>query len=261
MRESALCRAEGNGAVKPVVIVTAMRREARLLEEALVNPVGERRPGFDALTGLVGGQEVVLCAAGVGKINAAAATAILIERYRPRLVINTGCAGAYQGSGLAIGDLALATSEILGDEGAITSAGWLGLEEMGLPSLVREGRRYYHEIPLSPSAGERALLLAGRRGIPLARGRFVTLSACSGSLSRGEELAGRYGALAENMEGGAVALVCLRYGVECLEIRGISNRVEERNLESWDLPRAVAAAQGFVLDYLEGMRSESITPV
>lgn len=39
---------------------------------------------------------------------------------------------------------------------ASSAAGWLGVEEMGLPSLVGNGKRYFHQIPLSPLAAERA---------------------------------------------------------------------------------------------------------
>lgn len=239
--------------MNPVLIITAMRQEAKLLEKALVGVSRVKTPAFTTVNGMLGSVAVVVCAAGVGKVNAAAATAVLIERHQPRLVINTGCAGAYPGRGLAIGDLAVASAEILGDEGALTSQGWLGLREMKLPCLVQGTRRYYNEIPLSWHVSERAVQLADYCGIPLARGRFVTLSTCSGTPLKGEELVHRFGALAENMEGGAVALVCLRYGIDCLEIRGISNLVEERNLENWDIPRAVEAAQRFVLKYLENM--------
>jgi len=85
------------------------------------------------------------------------------------------------------------------------------------------------------------------------RGRFVTVSTCSGSRQRGEELARRFHGICENMEGAAVAQVCLRYGISCLEIRGISNLVDERDMKIWDIPRAVEAAQRFVLKFIEEM--------
>lgn len=239
--------------MQPALIITAVSQEAKQLEQALASPSREQTPGFAAVKGLVGNLPVVICVAGVGKINSSAATATLIERYQPRMVINTGCAGAYPGSGLAIGGLAVASAELLGDEGAATSNGWLGLREMNLPYLTKEGQRYYNEIPLSRHASERAMQLADYQGINMLRGRFITVSTCSGSLSRGEEMTQRFGAIAENMEGAAIALVCLRYGIDCLEIRGISNLVEERNLANWDIPLAVGAAQRFVLRYLEAL--------
>jgi futalosine hydrolase len=58
------------------------------------------------------------------------------------------------------------------------------------------------------------------------------------------------------MEGAAVALTCLRYGIECLEIRGISNMVDERNLGKWKIKLAVDNAQDFVLQYLEEISSK-----
>ncbi|MDD2501900.1 MAG: futalosine hydrolase, partial [Geobacter sp.] len=43
----------------------------------------------------------------------------------------------------------------------------------------------------------------------------------------------------------------LRYGVPCLEIRGISNLVEDRDMARWDIGRAVEAAQRFVIKVVE----------
>lgn len=63
------------------------------------------------------------------------------------------------------------------------------------------------------------------------------------------------------MEGAAVAQVCLRCSVDCLEIRGVSNMVEERDLKKWDMPRAVEAAQRFVLKYLEEMDRPDTAPL
>jgi futalosine hydrolase len=195
----------------------------------------------------------MVCAGGIGKINAAAAAAALIERCHPRLVINTGCAGAYLASGLTIGDLAVASDEFLGDEGVLTSEGWQGLNYMGIPTLIHGSRLYHNAIPLSKHPAEKAMQLADFYGVKLVRGRFITLSTCSGSRLRGEELVLRFHGICENMEGAAVTQVCLRYDIDCLEIRGISNMVDERDMKKWDIPRAVEAAQRFVLKYIEEM--------
>lgn len=237
--------------MKPVLIIAAVPQEAALLENILLNATRVNSRALTYVEGTVGCLPVAICVGGVGKINAAAAAAVLLERLQPRLVINTGCAGAYGGSGLAVGDLAVASNEVLGDEGVLTSAGWLDLQQINMPYLMQEGRPYFNEIPLSRHAAEQAMQLADYCGVALVRGNFVTVSTCSGSQLRGEELARRYGAICENMEGAAVALTCLRYGVDCLEIRGISNLVEERNMASWDILRAVEVAQRFVLKFLE----------
>lgn len=242
--------------MKPVLVIAAVPQEIAILEHALEYPSRSRLSLFPTVDGIVGSMPAVICLSGVGKINAAGATAVMIERYQPQLVISTGCAGAYPGSGLSIGDLAVAGAETLGDEGVITSQGWLDLQGMKLPCLVQGEQRFYNELPFSVQAVEKAMTLANTCGISLMRGRFITVSTCSGTDRQGEELARRFNAICENMEGAAVAQTCLRYGVDCLEIRGISNLVEERNMAAWDIAGAVEAAQHFVLRYLKAMQED-----
>lgn len=239
--------------MKPILIIAATPQEIVLLEYALGTAVRLKTVAFDYAEGHLGKQPVIICAGGIGKINAASATTALIERHHPQLVINTGCGGAYPDSGLTIGELTVASEEFLGDEGVLTSAGWQDLRFMSIPSLVRNNRLYHNAIPLSKHAAEKAMQLAEYYGVKLVRGRFITLSTCSGTRRRGEELARGFHGICENMEGAAVAQVCLRYGIDCLEIRGISNYVDERDMKSWDIPLAVEAAQRFVLKYIEEM--------
>jgi futalosine hydrolase len=68
----------------------------------------------------------------------------------------------------------------------------------------------------------------------------------------------RFGAICENMEGAAVAHVALMHGVNCLEVRGISNMVENRNLDTWDITMAVEVAQRFILKYIETSDEDAI---
>jgi futalosine hydrolase len=239
--------------MKPILILAATAQEIVLLENALGTATRRNTGAFEYAEGSLGNQPVVICVGGIGKINAAAATAVLIEQCHPRLVINTGCSGAYLASGLSVGDLAVASDEFLGDEGVLTSKGWQDLRFMGIPTVVHCNQQYHNAIPLSKHAAEKAMHLADYYGVKLVRGRFITVSTCSGSRQRGEDLVRRYHGICENMEGAAVAQTCLRYGTDCLEIRGISNLVDERNMKTWDIPRAVEAAQRFVLKYIEEM--------
>ncbi len=238
--------------MKPIGIIAAVPQEIELLLAALEGSRQVPAGGCTYVEGLIGSKPVVVCAGGVGKINAAAAAAVMIERFHPQLVINTGSAGAYLDSGLAVGDLVAAREEVLADDGVLIVDGWRDLSYMNLPSVGQGGEKCYNILPLSRNPLEKAQQLAERQNLILHSGRCATVSTCSGTAVSGAELAGRWNAVAESMEGAAVAQVCLRCAVECLEIRGISNMVEERDLKKWQLQRAVEAAQRFVLRYLEG---------
>ena len=246
--------------MKPIIIIAAVAQEIELLVKTLCHAGRVKSGGYEYVEGTIGDLRVVVCAAGVGKINAAAATAVMIDRYQPQLVINTGCAGAYSGSGLAIGNLFVASEEVLADDGVAVADGWKDLRFMNIPSVKQGGLCCYNVLPLSRHASEKAMQLAECYGVFLMRGRSATVSTCSGTTLHGAELSQRWNALIENMEGGAVAQVCLRCGVDCLEIRGISNHVEERDLKNWDIGRAVEAAQRFVLKYIEEMDRPASVP-
>ncbi len=236
--------------MQPILIIAAVPREIELIESALDESLLEAGGMFPVTEGFIGHRRVVCCAAGIGKTNAAAASTLLTEKYRPQQIIITGCAGAYPGSGLAVGDLAVATDEIFGDEGVAAPEGWLDMRQIGLPLLSEGGRNWYNSIPLTRHASEMAVQLADSHGVALLRGKFVTVSSCSGTKARGIELARRHQAICENMEGAAIALTALRYGIPCLEIRGISNLVEDRDMSRWNIDLAVEAAQRFVIKFL-----------
>jgi futalosine hydrolase len=200
--------------------------------------------------------QVTLATTGVGKVNTAWTLTALLERHFPQppaLIINTGCGGAYAGSGLNVGDLAVANCEVYGDEGVATPNGWQSMEGIGIPVLVRKDKLYFNEFPLSQVAAEKAMRLAAVLSIPMRRGRFVTVSTCSGTAARGAELVARFGGICENMEGAVIAHLALKYEIPCLEVRGISNQVEDRDLSRWNITLAVETAQRFLLRYLESI--------
>jgi futalosine hydrolase len=80
-------------------------------------------------------------------------------------------------------------------------------------------------------------VLAGG-GMACRRGTFVTVSCVSGTSRRGDLLARQHQGLCENMEGAAAARVCREFGLPLLEMRCVSNLVEERDLRKWRLREA-----------------------
>lgn len=224
---------------------------------ALIEVFGaQRHPAslpWDIRIALEGSTTLIFTVSGIGTANAASASSLVAHLFSPDLIIATGCAGAYHGSGLNIGDLALATAEIFADEGVLAPEGWRSLEHIGIPLLEREGMRFFNELPLAEQANATAMRLAKELDLPLASGRFLTVATCSGTTVRGTELRDRFNGLCENMEGAAVALAAARYGIDCLELRGISNLVENRDVSRWDIDRASVAAQRFLARFLRGL--------
>jgi futalosine hydrolase len=154
---------------------------------------------------------------------------------------------------LSIGDLALAESEIFGDEGVATSKGFRDLSALRLPMRPGPGE-LYNRWPVDPALHAWARPLfeeqAQSRAAKLGSGPFVTVSTCTGTTADAIEIARRTGGICENMEGAAVALACRQMTVPLLEVRGISNQVEDYDPTRWDLPAGMTAAQNAVLALL-----------
>lgn len=234
-----------------IVVAAATAREISLLVRVMDARERTVQGLRETYEGECRGKRIVLAVTGMGKVNTASALTNLIGRFSPKLLINTGCAGAYGGSALSVGDLAIATAEIYGDEGMLALSGWEPLNCIGIPLLLAKGKEYFNELPFSHFLVERAVRFAGEHEIPLRKGKFITVSTCSGTAVRGEELSKRFEAICENMEGAAAAHVSIMYGIDSMEIRGISNIVEDRNLSRWDIARAAENAQRFIHAFIE----------
>jgi futalosine hydrolase len=211
---------------------------------------------LEILLGTLGDKKVLVTFSGMGKINAAAAAAAILSSYSVSRLWMWGSAGAYGLEGIEINDLALASEEILGDEGVATNSSWQPLNAIGIPLVDSGGKSIFNRMEVDPLELKRSRQLLGEwESAPSAPrihvGPFVTVSAVSGSTARARLLSNRYGALCENMEGGAVAQVCLRYRVPFLEIRGLSNRAGDRNKKRWQLSTALSNCQRAVLYLLE----------
>jgi futalosine hydrolase len=213
----------------------------------------KRIAGKTVYRGKLSDSNVIVMHTGIGKVNAAHSATVLIEHFPVRRIINSGVGGAYPQSGLHIGDIAIATKEINGDEGAVTSRGWKGVKETGIPLVQIGKKKYFNEFPLDNMFFKKAFksfkLIAHfpSRTTRVKTGTFVTVSTSTGTHTRAVELEQRFKAICENMEGAAIAQVCILYNIPMFEVRGISNIVGVRDKRKWNLHRASENCQEAVL--------------
>ena len=238
-------------------IIASVFSEVTMFSSKL-ETVGKTISGYPVFySGAVSENRVVLGISGMGKTNAAHAVTVLMERFSPSCIVNFGIGGTYPSSGLRVGDIAVAEKEVYADEGVLLKDGLHSFEITGIPLLKVRGRKYFNEFP----ADKRLSRLALKATCSIAHcksGVFLTVSACTGTGIRAGELAGKFDPICENMEGAAIAHICRLYGIPFVEIRGISNIVEDRNMKKWDIELASENCQKAVLHFLETLRGTSM---
>ncbi|PWD87530.1 5'-methylthioadenosine/S-adenosylhomocysteine nucleosidase [Ignatzschineria cameli] len=113
-------------------IIGAMAQEVSLLASMINNPQKQIIAGVEFIQGELQGHQVVLLRSGVGKVQAAMATTLLHEHYKPSLIINIGSAGGLI-SGMEIGDIIISSES--GHHDVDLSP--IGLEPAVLPDLPK----------------------------------------------------------------------------------------------------------------------------
>lgn len=238
-----------------IALLCAVQIEAELLLSKTTVKKSLTLGSKSILEGSLEGHNVSLCVGGMGKVNAAHAATLLLSEFQPDALVVFGIGGAYPSSGAAVGDIAIAKEEIAGDEGVMTLDGFRDTEYIGIPLIKTAASTLYTTYPASDSLLKHVLqaIVSGEQtqSIKAHLGSFVTLSTCTGTTSRAQELESRYHALCENMEGAAAVQVAELHGVPWVEIRGISNIVEDRFTEKWNIPLAANVAQKAVMQILE----------
>lgn len=172
---------------------------------------------------------------GVGKANAAGATAAALCKGMFGAVVNIGIGGALprKTGRFGVGSVVIASEEVFADEGIILDGGFLDLTSQGFGSGL-SGQL----VPPDPGVTE--FLHQTLAGIGGERARMATVSGCSGSDEAEAAVALRTDAAIETMEGAAVLLAAARLGVPCGEVRVVSNRTGNRDGQQWNLPASLA---------------------
>jgi len=233
----------------PTLVLGAVREEIAPLATELDSAREESVHGLRVVRGRLNGREVALATTGVGKVNAAMSSTLLIEHFSPREVIFTGIAGGLDPR-LLPGDIVIGTSAVQHDFVSITADTLVTFA----PRDPISGARNPLRLPADERLRDLALL-AGRqvsfdslvttRGTRLPRivaGVIATGDAFVASSGAKAEIRARVGADAVEMEGAAVAQVCHQLRVPWLLIRSLSDTADEAAAE--DMRRFSTIAAG-----------------
>ena len=188
---------------------------------------------------------------GFGPVAAAARAASQIARHTPARVVLTGIAGTFDPTGLPVGTATVFSRVALHGVGVGVASGFVSAAALGFRHWPNDAGRS------DPDNPDELVLDAP---VPPAAGRLLTCCTASASPEEARQRLEQYpGAVAEDMEGFAVALACRLAGVPLAIARGISNAVGDRDFERWHIPAALDAAWLVVRD-LVGRRRWDTTP-
>ena len=201
--------------------------------------------------GTLHGKDVCVVVCGVGKVNAAMCALVLIEKYKPDLVLNSGVAGSLSPI-VGIGDIVVASKSVEHDMNGTALGDKQG--EITFP----DGNMMFFECDKQAST----LLAAICREIPdtkVAQGIIASGDIFVSDRKQRFKINDRFGALACEMEGAAIGHVCVRCEVPYGIIRAISDDLDENKgmdfVKFCELAskKTVAAVSGFVKAYSDKM--------
>ena len=183
--------------------------------------------------------DVIACTGGVSKVNAAMATQLLISLYQPDLVLNAGVAGCFEN--VPIGTLILAEDFIQHDVDT-TGVG----DPLGLVSTV-------NRITFPTSDLGRARAAMDKTGYPDRVGRVATGDWFAIESDRARKIYADFAPLACEMEGCAVAQVCLRNEVPFMAIKSVSDCIMEHHDFNFNFPEAMRDLNTVVMAFVDAL--------
>ncbi|MCI2058569.1 MAG: 5'-methylthioadenosine/S-adenosylhomocysteine nucleosidase [Oscillibacter sp.] len=182
---------------------------------------------------------------GVGKVNAAMATELLCLRFGTELILNAGVAGCL--TDLPAGTL-VAVSEFVQHDVDTTAVG----DPIGLVSTV-------NQTVFPTWEPERCRDALRELGFPCETGRAATGDWFAVSGRRAEWIRDTFHPVLTEMEGGAIAQVCLRSGVRFVSVKSVSDRLfaPEQLREYFDFDQALQNLGRAVLPLARKLREEN----
>ena len=181
---------------------------------------------------------------GVGKVNAAMSAQLFIDRYHPEWIVNAGVAGSFLD--LPIGTVVLAEDFVQHDVDT-TAMG----DPIGMVSTV-------DRVEFPTSEVEKMSGILTSLEVEHRTGRVATGEAFMTKGERADWVAKTFSPVLCEMEGGAIAQVCLRNGVKFTALKSVSDRLcqDDNAKEYFNYGEAMASLNEVVLAFARALSKE-----
>ena len=195
-----------------VGIIGAMEEEVKILRDKISNRQDLEIAGCEFYIGNIDNLEVVLLKSGIGKVNAAIGTTLLIHIYKPDYIINTGSAGGCNPN-LKVGDIVI-SNELRYHDVDATGFGYQygqvpGMSELYLPD---------------PMLVELAKSSADKLDVNVVEGLITCSDSFMSDIDKVNEVKKNFpNVYAVEMESTAIAQVCTQFKVPFVIIRSLSD--------------------------------------
>ncbi|WP_458412412.1 5'-methylthioadenosine/S-adenosylhomocysteine nucleosidase [Schinkia sp. CFF1] len=229
-------------------IIGAMDEEVAILKDKIESREDITIAKSEFSIGKIGNIEVVLLKSGIGKVNAAVGTTLLLDHFNPDYVINTGSAGGYH-SDLNVGDIVIST-DVRHHDVDVTIFGYEYGQVPQMPpgftpnqALIEKAEKAAHGIT----------------DIQVAKGLIVTGDSFMNDPERVEFVRGKFTDLyAVEMEAAAIAQVCHVFNTPFVIIRALSDIAGKESHISFDkfLETAALHSSALILNVIAEFEKE-----
>lgn len=193
-------------------IIGAMEEEVAILKDKLIELEEINIAHVIFYKGKLQGKEVVLTQSGIGKVNVAISTTLLIEKFKPELVINTGSAGALDTS-LNVGDIVVSDMVSYHDADARAFGYQLG-QIPQMPAQFTADKQLY----------DKAIVAINEQDLIAKTGLIVSGDSFIGTSEQRLQIKTNFPqAMAAEMEATAIAQTCYQFNLPFIITRAISD--------------------------------------
>lgn len=206
--------------MKTCGIITAMQEEKQEIENIMENIEKIEIYNLSFIKGEVNNSKVVLVESGVGKVNAARTTQILIDNFNIEAVINVGSAGAANNK-LNIGDIVIGKSLVQHD---------FDITAFGHPKgYISNAGQYFNSDNQLIEQMKKAIKKLDNIDFNILIGRIASGDIFCTDMNMKEKIRNKFEADAIEMEGAAIAQVCQLDNIPFIVVRGISDSPNGNN--------------------------------
>lgn len=227
-------------------IIGAMDEEVAKLKEHMSDVEVITKASMDFYKGKLNGKDVVVVRSGIGKVNAAICTQILVDDFKVTAVINTGIAGSLRNE-INIGDIVLSTDALEHDVEA-TAFGYPIGQIPRMDTLAFEADK--NLIALAETCCAKV-----NPDIKTFVGRVVSGDQFIASKEKKEWLVENFAGFCTEMEGAAIAHCAYLNNIPFLVIRAISDKADDSaqmdypTFEALAIERSVKLMLEMVVNY------------